>query len=184
MKRITGLLLICSQLVISGQTLAFADIPNTEEPFFGTERASAVMNIPSLAISAGKEGVNTAQPAIEQLYDLGGEWRTGISAALYTFKSNDIPLVAVRAGYIADYCPYVSAPIDIKSVSNRYILPILPDKAEDWLTAGPLEVAWIAVGKYGVIGPWIGYNADKEEDGNDDDGGLVGGVSVGAKLTF
>lgn len=155
-----------------------------EEPFFGTERAAAVINAPSIAADIGKAGVNMTQPAVEELYDLGGEWRTGVSVAVYTFKNKEVPLAAIRAGYIADYCPYISAPVDLKVVTNSYLLPIIPDKAEGWLNAGPMDVAWAAIGKYGVVGPWIGYNADKLEDGNDDDGGIVGGVSVGARLTF
>lgn len=171
-------LLLIGLLVFS--TNVFAE----EEPFFGTERAAAVVNAPAMAANIGKAGVNMTQPAVEELYDLGGEWRTGVSVAVYTFKSKEVPLAAVRAGYISDYCPYISTPVDLKVVTNSYLLPVIPDKAEEWLTAGPLDVAWVAVGKYGVVGPWIGYNADKLEDGNDDDGGVVGGVSIGARLTF
>ena len=166
-------------LVLMAPGAAFAD-----EPFFGTEKAAAVLNGPGAAVAVGKAATNVVQPAVEQLYDFGGEWRTGISAAVWTYSREEVPLAAVRAGYASDYLPYVSAPVDLKNVTARYILPALPDQAEGWLGAGPLDMAWSAIGKYGVLGPWAGYNFDKHEDGNNKDGGLVYGVSVGAKLTF
>lgn len=166
-------------------SIVFAAPVFADESFFGTERASALLNSPSVSGDVAKAGVGMVQPGIEELYDIRkGEWRTGVSASLYTFKSKDVPIVQIRSGYVADYMPYVSGPIDLHGVTTRYVVPILPDKAKAWLTAGPLDLAWTAAGKYGVVGPWAGYNLDKEEDGNDEEGGLAFGVSVGAKFTF
>lgn len=169
-------LLLALILVVPGMARA--------DDFFGTEKAASVLNSPSVSVDIGKAAANVVQPAIEQLYDLGGEWRTGASVALYSFRKEDVVLAAIRTGWIVDYAPYVSVPVDLKGVTGKYIFPVLPGKAKSWLGAGPLDLAWSAIGKYGVLGPWIGYNFDDEEDGNDSDGGIVGGVSIGAKLTF
>lgn len=141
------------------------------EPFFGTEKAAAVLNAPGVALNVGKAATNIFEPGVEHLYDIDGEWRTGVSMAIYTYSRNDLPLVSLRAGYIVDYAPYISVPIQFQNIAKRWT----PDSADKVLDA---------VGKYAIIGPFIGYNIDKQEDGNQNDGGLIYGASVGAKLSF
>lgn len=168
MKR---LIAFCGVLMLSGS--AYADID------------SPVLNEPATAVDAAKTVTNVVEPGLETLYDIRlGEWRQGTSIVVWTYSREGAPLVSIRTGYAIDYLPYISAPVDLKTVTNRYVLPVLPDSIEGYLGAGPLDRAWEAVGKYGTLGPWLGINLDRHEDGNQHDGGLAFGVSVGAKLTF
>ncbi len=172
-------------LVLFGLMLAGCDAAFADEPFFGTEKASAVMNAPGVAVQVGKAATNIVEPGIETLYDLRlGEWRYGTSMVVWTFVKDDAPLVSIRAGYVVDYLPYLSAPVDLKTATTRYVLPVLPASIEGYLGVGPLNLAWSAIGKYAILGPWVGYNYDRQEDGNSHDGGLAFGVSLGAKLKF
>lgn len=160
-------------------------VAQADEPFFGTEKAASVLNQPKIALEVGKAATNVVEPGFETLYDIRlGEWRQGTSMVLWTFKKDDAAVASIRAGFAIDYLPYISSPIELKTAANKYLIPVLPETVKGYLGAGPLDVAWNALGKYGTVGPWFGINLDRKEDGNQHDGGLAYGVSVGAKLTF
>lgn len=151
-------------LVLVAPCVAQAD----DTAFFGTKEAAAVLNGPGVAVELGKSAVNVVEPAVEYLYDFGGEWRTGTSAAIYTYQD----IVTFRAGYAVDYLPYISAPVHWNAVLKRF------DATKS--VGEKLDI----VDKYTTVGPWAGYNYDRLEDGNSNDGGLVYGVSLGAKFNF
>jgi hypothetical protein len=150
--------------ILAAPSMAMAE----DTAFFGTQAAADVMNGPGVAVELGKSAVNVAEPAIEHIYDFGGEWRTGTSMAIWTYQD----IATVRAGYAVDYLPYISAPVHWNSVLKRF------DATKS--VGEKLDI----FDKYTTIGPWAGYNYDRLEDGNSNDGGLVYGVSLGAKLTF
>lgn len=129
--------------------------------------ADGALNNPKGAYDSIKSAVDTLEPAVEHLYDFGGEWRTGLSASVYDYKD----LVALRAGYIMDFAPYLSAPVKFQNILKRWT----PDSADSFLDTA---------GKYLTVGPFAGYNLDRNEDGNQNDGGLIYGLSVGAKISF
>lgn len=150
----------------------------SEEQFFGTERAAAVLNTPgTLATSAGAT-VNLLQPAVTQLWDArSGEWFTGTSVALWTITSDEIPLVSLRSGYALDYKVYGEAQVDVPGVARRY----LPEMVKGWATKPLLDTVSSLVGKYGHMGVFAGYNFDESEA---TDNGIMYGLSLGARLSF
>lgn len=137
-----------------------------EEPFFGTERATAILNAPGVAVEVGKKAVNIIEPQPEALYNvLDGTWQYGTSFALYGLKSKGYYLASARLGYATDQTVYVGLKADVEALTQRY-MPDIPVAGE--------AVKWL--GKYAALGIYGGRNWD------DNEWGL--GVTAGGTVRF
>ena len=147
--------------------------------------AEGVLQDPQAAVTSVKGAVDATMPGVEQLYDFrSGEWYTGTSAALWTFSAQHTPVATLRGGYAVDYKIYSSLQADLSALTRTFVLPVLPNRLEVLGRSGALDSVWTAIGKYGLVGGFLGYDFDRQETGNQDAGGLMVGVSLGAKFTF
>ena len=137
------------------------------------EDAPAVLNEPSEAVELTKAVINKLQPSYETVIDvLNGDVYQGLSGALYTFESREIPLASVRLGASTGMAMYSGVSLDLPGITQRF----LPDAVKDPATTTPLDSAWSVVGKYARVGLVGGYSWDHHDP--------VFGMTAGAALTF
>ena len=134
---------------------------------------SVVNNAPS-TVEKVKAVVNALGPGYDALYNVrDGQWEDGWSASLYNLKSHDYLLVSVRAGYGAqDSLIYSSLRADLPGISRQFI----PETVRGIATKGYLDVLWNVVGKYGSVGPFVGYSWQ--------DDAMAYGFTLGGQIAF
>src|SRR3990167_1347477 len=104
MKQIVGLVLAGWFLLVSGYWIpaAWADDQVVEPAVVSSE--PAVVNNPGTAWDLTKAAVDYLQPGYDWVvvFQEDREPYNGVSAALYTVTSKDIPLASLRVGYSTD----------------------------------------------------------------------------------
>lgn len=143
--------------------------------FGGTAYAEeAVGNNPPVVVSKVAAVVNALGPGFDELYSVrDGEWKEGVSASLWNFQSKSYHLASLRLGYgHGDNLVYNSVRLDLPGLSHRFVPPSVRGVA----TTGYLNALWVAVGKYGSVGPFVGYAFDEQS--------VDWGVTLGGQLTF
>jgi hypothetical protein len=152
---------------------AFADDPVVDPAVPSSE--PAVVNHPRTAWDLTKATVDYLQPGYDWVivFQEDREPYNGVSAALYTVTSKDIPLGSVRVGYSTDgeKTAYLSTTVDLPGIASRY----LPASVKG-LSPAVLTGAMSAATKYVRIGPVISYSFDLEE--------VDWGMAVGAAITL
>ena len=134
----------------------------------------AVLNDPPAAVSVVKSVVDKLDSSYETVWDLAeGDFRQGVSAALYGFTSNDIHLASARLGYATGETFYGSLALDLPGLSRRFI----PQTVKGLATTAPLDVVWGLVGKYARAGVFGGYTWDRKNR-------TAYGLTFGAALSF
>ena len=134
----------------------------------------AVGNNPPVVVSKVTAVVNALGPGFDELYSVrDGEWKEGVSASLWNFQSKSFHLASLRLGYgHQDELVYNSVRLDLPGISRRFI----PESVRGVATTGYLAALWSVVGKYGSVGPFLGY-AFREE-------AVDWGVTLGGQVTF
>ena len=152
---------------------AMADDPVVEPGVVSSE--PAVVNHPGTAWDLTKAAIDYLQPGVDWIvvFQEDREPYNGVSAALYTVTSKDIPLGSLRVGYSTDgeKTVYASTTLDLPGLASRYLPAAIKGLSPAVLT-GALNVAT----KYVRIGPVISYSADLEE--------VDWGVAVGAAVSL
>ena len=142
-------------------------------PVVHAEDAPAVLNEPSEAVTLTKAVINKLQPSYETVIDvLNGDVYQGISGALYTFESREIPIASVRLGASTGMAMYSGVSLDLPGITQRF----LPQPVKDPVTVTPLDSVWSVVGKYARVGVVGGYSWDHHDP--------IFGMTAGASLTF
>ena len=135
----------------------------------------AVVNHPRTAWDLTKAVVDYTQVGYDWVvvFQDDREPYNGVSGALWTFTSNEIPLVSLRAGYSTDgeKTAYLSPALDLPGLVSRY----LPASIKGLSPAILTKVASTAA-KYVRVGPVVSYSFDLEE--------VDWGVAVGAAVTL
>jgi len=116
----------------------------------------AVINDAPATTSKVVAVINALSPGFDEVYSVrDGEFKEGISSALYNFKSKGYHLASARLGYAhLDELIYGSLALDLPGLSRR----LIPSTVRGLATTGYLSVLWNAVGKYGCMGPFGGYS--------------------------
>ena len=134
----------------------------------------AIGNNPPVVVSQVTAVVNALGPGFDELYSVrDGEWKEGVSASLWNFSSKSYHLASLRLGYgHQDNLVYNSLRLDLPGLSQRFI----PADIRGVATTGYLSALWAAVGKYGSVGPFVGYAFDEQA--------VDWGVTLGGQVTF
>ena len=133
----------------------------------------AVLNNAPSSVNKFKAVVNTLSPGFDTLYNVrDGDWEEGVSASLWNFTSDEYLLASLRAGYGQQELVYTSLRADLPGISKRFV----PATVQGIATKGYLDVLWNAVGKYGSVGPFVGYAFD--------DDAVAWGVTLGGQVSF
>jgi len=175
MKRVMGIVLAGWFLLMPGWQIpsAMADDPVVEPAVVSSE--PAVVNHPQTAWDLTKAAVDYLQPGYDWVvvFQENREPYNGVSAALWTLTSKDIPLGSLRVGYSTDgeKTAYLSTALDLPGLASRY-LPAAVKGLSPAVLTGALNVAT----KYVRIGPVISYSADLEE--------VDWGIAVGAAVSL
>ena len=176
MKRVVELVLVGWFLLMPGWWIssAMADDPIVEPAVVSSE--PAVVNNPGTAWELTKAAVDYLQPGYDWVFTFtDGEPFNGVSAALYTVSSKDLPIASIRTGYSTDgdQTFYGGVALDLPGIVTRY-LPDTIKGASPQLLTGIAKVAT----KYLRVGLVGGYSLDRDE--------FVWGGSIGAavNLTF
>ena len=152
---------------------AMADDPVVEPAVASSD--PAVVNNPGTAWDLTKAAVDYLQPGYDWVvvFQEDREPYNGVSAALWTVTSKDIPLASLRVGYSTDgeKTAYLSTAIDLPGLASRY----LPASVKG-LSPAVLTGALSAATKYVRIGPVVSYSWDLEE--------VDWGVAVGAAVSL
>ena len=148
-----------------GLLWAFAQVAFAED---------AVGNNPPAVVGKVEAVVNALGPGFDELYSVrDGEWKEGISASLWNFQSRGYYLASLRLGYgHQDELVYNSLRLDLPGLSHRFV----PEQVRGVATTGYLNALWSAVGKYGSVGPFVGYAFGEEA--------VDWGVTLGGHVTF
>ena len=138
------------------------------------EETAAVANDAPGVVSKVEAVVNALGPGYDALYNFrDGQWEDGWSASLYNFRSQDYLLASARLGYGGqDSLLYGSLRLDLPGISHRFV----PATIRGLATAGYLDTVWMLVGKYGTVGPFVGYSWA--------DDAVAYGVTLGGRITF
>ena len=138
------------------------------------EAAPAVVNDAPATVTKVQAVVNALGPGFDELYNFtDGEWREGVSASLFNIKSRKLHLASIRLGYShQDELVYNSLRLDLPGLSQRFI----PDQIKGVATTGYLKTLWAGVGKYGSVGPFVGYGFD--------DDAVAWGLTLGGQVSF
>ena len=175
MTRVLGFMLAGWFLLVPGYFIpsAWADDPVVEPAVVSSE--PAVINNPGTAWELTKAAVDYLQPGYDWVvvFQEDREPYNGVSAALWTVTSKDIPLGSLRVGYSTDgeKTVYASTTLDLPGMASRYLPASIKGLSPAVLT-GALNVAT----KYVRIGPVISYSADLEE--------VDWGVAIGAAVSL
>lgn len=132
-----------------------------------------VLNSPSKSVELVKRVVETLDPSYETLWLFSdGRFSQGVSASLWTFTSERIPVASLRLGFGTNENFYAGVGLDAPGIVKRW----LPAQVKGIATTQPLDVLWAVAGKYARIMPLGGYSWNE--------GKAIYGVAVGAALTF
>lgn len=134
----------------------------------------AVVNNAPAVVSKVEAVVTALGPGFDELYSVrDGEWKEGVSASLFNFKSKGYYLASLRLGYgHGDNLIYNSVRLDLPGLSHRFV----PEQVRGIATTGYLNALWAAVGKYGSVGPFVGYAFDERA--------VDWGVTLGGQVSF
>ena len=134
----------------------------------------AVVNNAPATLTKVELVVNALGPGFDEYYNVrDGSWGEGVSAALWNFKSKSYHLASLRLGYgHQDELAYTSLRLDLPGISRRFI----PETVRGVATTGYLDILWNAVGKYGSVGPLLGYSWS--------DDAVAYGVTLGGQISF
>ena len=133
----------------------------------------AVLNDPTQSVSLAKDIINRLNPSYETVWDVyNGEFAQGVSAALYNFTSQEIPIASLRIGASTGMALYSGVSLDLPGIGKRFVPSAIAGPA----TTGPLDTVWSVIGKYARVGVVAGYSWDQQDP--------MLGVTVGAALQF
>jgi len=120
---------------------------------YGEDHAG-VLNDPPATVNLVKEIVNKLNPSYETVWTISdGTFSQGVSASLYTFTDEEIPIASLRLGFATNEHLYGGASLDLPGITRRY----LPATIKGMATVGPLDTLWSWVGKYARVGIIGGY---------------------------
>ena len=138
------------------------------------EETAAIANDAPGVVSKVEAVVNALSPGYDAMYNFrDGQWEDGWSASIWNFTSHDYLLASARVGYGAnDDLIYSSLRLDLPGISHRFV----PATVRGIATTGYLDLLWNAVGKYGTVGPFVGYSWA--------DDAMAYGLTLGGRITF
>ena len=117
--------------------------------------------------------VDSLSPSVDELWNFrDGESFSGVSAALYTIKSKEIPLGDIRMGYAAPQGLYGGSSVDVLGIADRFLPSPMAALRNTPLIGSVMNMA----GKYGRVSLVGGYDFDDREP--------IVGIGVGARVTF
>lgn len=133
----------------------------------------AVLNEPAESVNLIKQVIDRLQPSYETVWDVyNGDFYQGVSGALYTFASREIPIASLRLGASTGMAIYSGVGLDLPGIAQR----VLPAVVKTPASLTPLDTVWSVLGKYARVGLVGGYSWDHHDP--------VIGVTAGAALTF
>ena len=164
-------LLFTGYLCVMKQFIVLAILCNLCIPYVSAD--DAILNNPTQTVSVFKDAINRLQPSYETVWDVNnGDFSQGLSASLYNFTSQQIPIASVRLGASTGMALYGGGSLDLPGLTQRFI----PTTIKGVATTSPLNVVWSFLGKYARVGVVSGYSWDHDDP--------VIGITAGAALTF
>ena len=121
---------------------------------------SAPLNDPSETVSLVKRIVNHLNPSYESVIDVyNGDTYQGISASLFNFTHDEVPLGSLRIGASTGMAIYGGLGLNVKGVATKFLPQVLKDVA----SPGPMETVWGILGKYSCASLIAGYSWDHRD---------------------
>lgn len=164
---VCGLLNFGAHVAFADNEVGLSDAPESMGESVEVEAEPAIVNDVPNAQQEAKDIIDVLNPTIEAVYNVeAGAWQVGTSASLYDFKSNNIHLGRIKAGYLSANAFYGGVDVDVPGLVSRYV-------GGRW---SQLDAILDQLSKYGSTGYIVGYDVDAED--------VVHGPTFGATLRF